>query len=181
MVAGGMTMVVTAKALEGAPSAQSLASRYESMIRLAEAIRSHRDQKDLFQLIADELCHVVPFDAMAQYDHAGNKVNWHFTETYDSKGCGISNIPKEETVAWWVGRTQQAVVLQVGNGETRFRSTIESLNRVGLRSICAVPLRTAHHRLGSLVFASHLAVARRGSNRPGDGRCSRAGAIEPAS
>jgi formate hydrogenlyase transcriptional activator len=156
MVAGGMTMVVTAKALEGAPSAQSLASRYESMIRLAEAIRSHRDQKDLFQLIADELCHVVPFDAMAQYDHAGNKVNWHFTETYDSKGCGISNIPKEETVAWWVGRTQQAVVLQVGNGETRFRSTIESLNRVGLRSICAVPLRTAHHRLGSLVFASHL-------------------------
>jgi formate hydrogenlyase transcriptional activator len=156
MVASGMTMVVTGEALEEALPAQSLASRYESMIRLAEAIRSHRDQKDLFQLIADELSHVLPFDAMAQYDHAGNKVKWRFSEGYDSKGCGISNIPKEETVAWWVGRTQQSVVLEVGHGDTRFRSTVESLNRLGLRSICAVPLRTAHHRLGSLVFASHL-------------------------
>src|SRR5882724_5907687 len=153
-----MTMLVTAERLEEAPSTQSLAPRYESLIRLAEAIRSDRDQKDLFQFLADELRQVVPFDVMAQCDHAGNKVNWHFSEAYDSKKRG-SDIPKEETVAWWVDRTQQPVVLQVAGEETRFPATIEALNRLGLRSLCALPLSTAHSRFGSLVFATQIADA----------------------
>src|SRR6202035_3399948 len=96
-----MTMVGTAERLDVADSMQALGPRYESLIRLAEAIRSHRDQKDLFQLLADELRQVVPFDAMAQCDHAGNKVNWHFSEAYDSERFRVSDIPKEESVAWW--------------------------------------------------------------------------------
>src|ERR1700693_5585772 len=154
-----MTMVGTAERLEVARSMQALAPRYESLIRLAEAIRSHRDQKDLFQLLADELRQVVPFDAMAQYDLAGNKVNWHFSEAYDSLKCRVSDISKEESVHWWVHRSQQPVVLQAANKETRFRTTIEELNKVGLRSLCALPLSTAHSQLGSLVFASQIADA----------------------
>ena len=111
-----------AEAVEGASSTQSLAPRYESLIRVAEAIRSHRDQKDLFQLLADELRQVVPFDAMAQFDHAGNRVNWHFSEGYESGISPVSDIPKEETVRWWVYQTQQPLVLQVANEETRFRA-----------------------------------------------------------
>jgi len=152
-------MVGTAERLEVARSMQALAPRYESLIRLAEAIRSHRDQKDLFQLLADELRQVVPFDAMAQYDLAGNKVNWHFSEAYDSLKCRVSDISKEESVHWWVHRSQQPVVLQAANKETRFRTTIEELNKVGLRSLCALPLSTAHSQLGSLVFASQIADA----------------------
>src|SRR6266404_8307436 len=153
-----MTMLVTAERLEEAPSTQSLTSRYESLIRLAEAIRSQGDQKDLFQFLADELRQVVPFDVMAQCDHAGKKVNWHFSEAYDGKRRG-SDIPREETVAWWVDRTQQPVVLQVAGEETRFPATIEALNRLGLRSLCALPLSTAHSRFGSLVFATQIADA----------------------
>jgi len=153
-----------AQRLKLAHSTESLASRYESLIRLAEAIRSHEDQRDLFQLLADELRQVVPFDAMAQYDLAGNKVNWHFSEAYDSLKCRVSDISKEESVHWWVHRSQQPVVLQASNlqvtsQETRFHTTIEQLNKVGLRSLCAVPLSTAHSRLGSLVFASQIADA----------------------
>jgi len=153
-----MTMLVTAERLEEAPSTQSLTSRYESLIRLAEAIRSDRDQKDLFQFLADELRQVVPFDVLAHCDHAGNKVNWHFSEAYASEKR-VSDIPKEETVAWWVDRAQQPVVLQVANEETRFPATIEALNRLGLRSLCALPLSTAHSRFGSLVFATKIADA----------------------
>src|SRR5580700_10373906 len=144
IIAHSMAMVVAAPRLEEGRSTQSLTPRYESLIRLAEAIRSHRDQKDLFQLLADELCQVVAFDAMAQYDLAGNKVNWHFSETYDSLECRVSDISKEESVHWWVHRSQQPVVLQAANKETRFRTTIEELNKVGLRSLCALPLSTAH-------------------------------------
>ena len=63
---------LTAEALEGARPTHSLAPRYESLIRLAEAIRSHGDQKNLFQFLADELRQVVPFDAVAQFDHTGS-------------------------------------------------------------------------------------------------------------
>jgi formate hydrogenlyase transcriptional activator len=152
-------MLATAERLEENDSAQSLVPRYESLIRLAEAIRSHRDQKDLFQFLADELREVVPFDALAQCDHAGNKVNWHLSEGYESRSSRFQHIPKEETVGWWVDQTQEPLVLQVGYGETRFRTTIEALNEVGLRSLCALPLSTAHSRLGSLIFASRIVDA----------------------
>ena len=151
-------MLVATERLEGARSRAPLAPRYESLIRLAEAIRSQGDQKDLFQFLADELRQVVPFDVMAQCDYAGKKVNWYFSEAYDSKKRG-SDIPREETVAWWVDRTQQPVVLQVAGEETRFPATIEALNRLGLRSLCALPLSTAHSRFGSLCFATQIADA----------------------
>ena len=51
------------------------------------------------------------------------------------------------------------MVVQVGDQETRFRTSIEALNKLGLRSLCALPLSTAHSRLGSLVFASQIADA----------------------
>jgi formate hydrogenlyase transcriptional activator len=140
-------------------TSQTLGPQFDSLIRLAEAIRRHPDQKDLFQLLADELREVVPFDAMCQVDHAGNKINWHFSEFCDSKTSGISEIPREETVGWWVDRTQQTLVLRVDDQETRFRTTIEGLRRLGLRSLCAVPLSTAHSQLGSLVFGSQLVDA----------------------
>jgi hypothetical protein len=62
--------------------------------------QSHSDRKDLFQLLVDELRQTIPFDPMAQFDQAGNWVNWHFSEAYDSATARVSDIPKEETVAW---------------------------------------------------------------------------------
>jgi formate hydrogenlyase transcriptional activator len=152
-------MQAMAEGVEGARFTQALASRYESLIRLAEAIRSHQDQKDLFQFLADELLNVVPFDAMAQFDHAGNRVNWHFSEAYCTAIGQVSDIPNEETVAWWVHQTQQPLVIQVADEEVRFHRTIEALRKKGLRSLCAFPLSTVHQRLGSLVFASEIAGA----------------------
>jgi formate hydrogenlyase transcriptional activator len=135
---------------------ETLGPQFESLIRLAEAIRRHPDQKDLFQMLADELRHVVPFDAICQVDHAGKKINWHFSEVCNSKISGMSDIPKKETVGWWVDQTQQSVVLRVDDQETRFPTTIQALQRLGLRSLCAVPLSTAHSQLGSLLFASQF-------------------------
>ena len=73
-------MVVAAERLEVRHSTRSLAAQYESLIRLGEAIRSHREQKDLFQVLGEELRDVVPFDAICQCDPTGNKVNWHFAD-----------------------------------------------------------------------------------------------------
>jgi formate hydrogenlyase transcriptional activator len=64
---------------------EGLPSRYEALIRLAELIRSHPEEKDLFQTCARELNQVVALDGMGQFDSAANRVHWHFLEPYDSE------------------------------------------------------------------------------------------------
>src|SRR6266849_6762609 len=107
-------------------SSQALASRYESLIRLAEVIRSHWDQKDLFQVLASELRLVVQFDGMCQFDDAANKVNWHFLEPFNEADfIAAWDLPREATVGWWVHRNQQPVVIRFVDQETRFPHVIE--------------------------------------------------------
>jgi formate hydrogenlyase transcriptional activator len=141
-------------------SNQSLAARYESLIRLAEAIRSDRDHEDLFGLLVNELRTVVPFDAIAQFDEASNKVDGHLCQPCSHADSDLlADIVKEETVMWWVHRNQEPVVIPYLDRETRFQSTIERFKKLGLRSLCALPLSTTHRRLGSLVIASRMADA----------------------
>jgi hypothetical protein len=54
-----------------------LASRYEALIRRAETIRSHPNEKDLFGTCANELHQVIPFHGLSQFDPTANVVHWH--------------------------------------------------------------------------------------------------------
>src|SRR5579863_4324186 len=142
------------------PSArgEALASRYEALARIAELIRSHSDEKILFETCASELHQVVAFDGLSWLDPAANWVHWHFLEPFASaiEALAVRDIPKEETIAWWVYQNQRPVVFPFIDHETSFPLVVERLSRLGLRSMCALPLSTAHRKLGSLVFASHL-------------------------
>jgi formate hydrogenlyase transcriptional activator len=151
-------MATAANSLTGKTSSEELATRYEGLVRLAELIRSHPEEKDLFQTCANELHRVVPFDGLCYFDSAPNWAQWHFVEPYniELEATVLKTIPKEETVAWWVYRNQRPIVIGCVDRETRFQPVIERLKKLGLRSICAVPLSTAHRRLGSLLFASHI-------------------------
>ena len=137
---------------------EGLASRYEAIARIAELIRFHSEENVLFETCASELHQVLAFDALSWLDPAANWVQWHFLEPYDSalEALAIRNIPKEETVVWWVYQNQQSVVIPSIDRETRFPLLVERFSKLGLRSLCAVPLSTAHRKLGSLVFASHI-------------------------
>jgi formate hydrogenlyase transcriptional activator len=158
MIAESMRISSAANALEAVPLSEGLASRYEALIRLAEVIRSQRDQRDLFRTFANELHQVVPFDGICQFDAAANMVQWHFLEPYNNKfwALPVCAIPKEETVAWWVHRSQQPAVIRFTHRETRFPHVADKLRKLGLNSLCVLPLSTAHRQLGSLGFASHL-------------------------
>ncbi len=130
------------------------AARYESLIRLAEAIRTHQLPRDLFQVLVRELANVVRFDAIAQYDEALNKVNWHLGERCNPAATPPRELPKEETIVWWVQTHQQALVVPSVDGEMRFPRAMEVLRNCGIRSLCALPMSTAHRQLGSLMVAS---------------------------
>jgi formate hydrogenlyase transcriptional activator len=137
---------------------ESLASRYGALARIAELIRSHPEEKVLFETCASELHQVVAFDGLSWFDPAAHWVQWHFLEPYDSalEALAVRDIPKEETVAWWVYLNQRPVVIPFIDRETSLPLVVERLSKLGLRSLCALPLSTAHQKLGSLVFASHL-------------------------
>src|ERR1700744_1944313 len=104
------------------PAARSedLASRYEALTRIAELIRCHSEEKILFQTCANELHQVVAFDGLSWLDPSANWVQWHFVEPYDSaiEALAVRNIPKEETVVWWVYQNQRPVVIPVIDRET---------------------------------------------------------------
>ena len=113
---------------------------------MAEAVRSHRDQRELFDLLARELRRVVPFDAIAQYDDAPRKVRWHLCADdpphEGPKSDPTSDLHREETLAWWVHEHQEIVVVPDLLVETRFPKTTDRLRERGMRSLCALPLTT---------------------------------------
>ena len=136
----------------------SPAARYESLIRLADAIRSQPADGDLFGLLAEELRRVVPFDAIAQFDESATKVNWR-SEVPHAGLCPLTSAEREESVASWVHEHQQPFVVPWVDRETRCRPSMERMRILGLQSMCALPLSTAHRRLGSLVVSSRLPEA----------------------
>src|ERR1700733_1665109 len=137
---------------------EDLASRYEALARIAELIRCHSEENALFQTCATELHQVVAFDGLSWLDPAANWVQWHFLEPYESalEAPAVRDIPIEETVAWWVYQNQLPIVIPFIDRETSFPLVVERVSKLGFRSLCALPLSTAHRKLGSLVFASHL-------------------------
>jgi formate hydrogenlyase transcriptional activator len=128
--------------------------RYESLIRLTDSIRAQHDPSGLFCILVRELSSVVAFDAIAQFDEAANKLNWYFCEECTPARASPSDVPKEESIPRWVYERQRPLVIPDVRQEARFTLSIDRLLESGLNSLCAVPLSTAHRRLGSLAVAS---------------------------
>jgi formate hydrogenlyase transcriptional activator len=146
-------METSALALRVEPE-QTTAERYEALIRIANSIRSRTEPDELFGILTHELSRVIPFDGIAQFDEESNKVNWHLGGSCRQSNRNPSDIDREETVAAWVFRHQETLVLGTLEGETRFPASTEVMRAAGLQSVCAFPLTTAHRRLGSIVIAS---------------------------
>jgi formate hydrogenlyase transcriptional activator len=132
----------------------SISTRYRALIRIAQGIRGHRNPKELFQLLARELREVLPFDAIVQFDEAANKVHFNHCRDHDHPHPNSVAIAPEDTISWWVFHNQQPVMVRNAELETRFPANMTMFKRFGVLSACAVPLTTAHRRLGSLVIAS---------------------------
>ena len=136
---------------------QSKPARYEALMRISNSIRARTDSEDLFEILVHELGKVIQFDALAQFESA-TKIRWHFGQ--------VCRAPQHrpgdedgETLPAYVFRTQETIVLDGWETDARFPVKSNVMREAGLRSLCAVPLTTAHRRLGSLIIASVQPVA----------------------
>lgn len=130
---------------------RSTAARYEALMRISNSIRARTESEDLFEILVRELGKVIQFDAIAQFESA-SKIRWHFGPVCRPQHRLAEE--DEEPLPAYIYRTQETIVLGSWEPDPRFPVKSMVMREAGLQSLCAVPLTTAHRRLGSLVIAS---------------------------
>jgi formate hydrogenlyase transcriptional activator len=144
----------------------STAERYEALMRISNSIRARKEPQDLFDVLVHELGRVISFDAIAQFNDSANKVHWYLGPACRCANYSPADAEGSDNLPYWVYRTQQTVVLGTVDGDTRFPDFASAMRSAGLQSLCAVPLTTAHRRLGSLLIGS----TQRNAYSPGEVR-----------
>jgi formate hydrogenlyase transcriptional activator len=139
------------------PLEQSVAARYEALIRVSQAMSAYREPKKLFEVLVDELHRVMEFDGIgiAQYDETTNTIEWHVSIHCDEPSLAPpKDCAKKETMTCWVFQNQRPLVIPFVDRETRFPDTMEQLKKHKMQSVCMLPLTTVHRRIGSMFIAS---------------------------
>src|SRR2546425_6192346 len=129
--------------------------RYEALFRVSQTLISIRSSEELFRLLARELRAVVNFYVMG-VGISEEKAHEMHTTSYGEPGVPLQapQFAPEETFSWWVHQHQQPLIIPYLDAETRFPAVAEMLKNRGVRSVCALPLTTAHRRLGGLALGS---------------------------
>ena len=138
-------------------AAPTLAMRYETLVRVSQAIGAHSDPKELFGILIDELRGVVQFDLIGvslRDQDSDTFQNYFIDMTSRSELVPEEKLTPEETLTLWVYERQEPLLMSTDELEPRYGRLQAILKRLSIRSICALPLRTAHRKLGAITFGS---------------------------
>jgi formate hydrogenlyase transcriptional activator len=132
-------------------------TRYEALIRVSNAIGTHRDPKELFGALVRELHRVVRFDhvGVSIRDEKSNSFRRHFVDAEtEADILPDPELKMEESDVWWVYQNQKPLVTSLATQPAQVCKFREILKKHGIRSVCTLPLTTAHSKVGALTFAS---------------------------
>jgi formate hydrogenlyase transcriptional activator len=141
-------------------AAPALAMRYETLVRMSRAVGAHRDLKELFGILADELHGVVQFDfiGVSLRGRDSNTFQNYFIDMESrSELLPGEQLMPEETLTLLVYERQEPLLRSTDEMEPRYVRLQAILKRLSIRSICALPLTTAHRKLGAITFGSKQA------------------------
>ena len=131
--------------------------RLRLLLEVSESIASHRHLNDLVQDLAERLPRVIPFDYinLNLYDSTRDVMRLHIVVVpEDGTIVRDREIPVDGSASGWVWKTQQPVMVEDLDTETRFPALVPMLRENGVKSFCSLPLTTALRRLGALGFGS---------------------------
>ena len=138
--------------VEVAP-AEIQTQKYLTLLELSKAIASHRELSELFHDLACRLQNLFNFrnlGVMLQ-DSARGVMRLHLVETCEPMEWEApSEIPIEGSLAGWVWQNQEPVAIRDLDQEDRFPVVTRILRDKPVKSLCSLPLTTAHQRLGVL-------------------------------
>src|SRR5216683_544328 len=138
-------------------AAPALAMRYETLVRVSQAIGAHGDPKELFGILMDELYGVVQFDLIGvslRDQDSDTFQNYFIDMTSRSELVPEEKLTPEETITSWVYERQEPLLRLTDEMEPCYGRLQAILKRLYIRSICALPLTTAHRKLGAITFGS---------------------------
>lgn len=123
--------------------------QYQTLLGLQKAISSHRNIPDLFRDLACRLQDLFKFReiGVTLHDETRNVMRLYVLEVCED--LSATEVPVEGSIAGWVWQNQQPIIVRDLDNETRF-SEAKSLRPYPAKSICSLPLTTAHQRLGAL-------------------------------
>jgi formate hydrogenlyase transcriptional activator len=111
------------------------AARYAALLRVLRLLTAQRSPTALFRVLARELRHVVTCAglSLALYDAAVRQHYCHALEIEPQPGVvPLTDVPREETLTWWVYHHQQPLVIPVVATETRFPQLMARLKTYGI-------------------------------------------------
>jgi len=129
-----------------------------------DALRVHRDPDQLVRVLPRALQPVLDFDYMSLFldREVARGATWYVPHGEDRPSLTLTptrEIPIEAVQASWVFEHQQPAVIPRLEQDTQFLDAKRLLRERGFQSACALPLTTAHRRLGSLNIAATRAYA----------------------
>ena len=126
--------------------------QYLTLLGLEKAISSHRNIPDLFRDLACRLQDLFRFRdiGVMLHDETHNVMRLYVLEACeDLLREPVTEVPIEGSIAGWVWQNQEPVVVSDLEHDTRFPAA-KGLRPYPAKSICSLPLTTAHQRLGAL-------------------------------
>jgi formate hydrogenlyase transcriptional activator len=141
-------------------AAPTLAVRYETLARVSQAIGTHGDPKELFGVLVNELHRVVQFDfiGVSLRDRDSDTFQNYFIDMASrSELVPEEQLRPEETFTSCVYERQEPLLRSTDEMEPCYGRLQAILKRLQIRSICALPLTTAHRKLGAIAFGSKQA------------------------
>jgi formate hydrogenlyase transcriptional activator len=135
----------------------SAATRYESLVRVSNAIGTHRDPQELFGALVRELHRVVRFDyiCVSIRDEKSNTFHRHSVDAETEIALAPDpELAMEESDAWWVYQHQEPLVTSLETHDAQFSKFQKILKKYGVQCVCTLPLTTAHSKVGTLTFGS---------------------------
>jgi len=130
--------------------------KYLTLLELSKAVASHRDLSQLFHDLACRLQNLFNFRDLGVllHDRSRNVMRLHLLEACEpTQWQAPTEVPMDGSVAGWVWQNQEPVVIRDLELEDRF-PVAKKLRNYPVKSLCSLPLTTAHQRLGVLNFWS---------------------------
>ncbi|HEX4592887.1 MAG TPA: sigma 54-interacting transcriptional regulator [Bryobacteraceae bacterium] len=135
---------------------------YQSLLDVSKAILQHRDLGQLFRDLSARLHAVLHFDFLnlVLHDPARNIMRLHILESTTGSTPDVPDqeFEMEASPSGWVLLHQQPLVIADVHQEGRWPEVMQLLLRNNIVTSCWLPLTTAQHRLGALVFGFGSAI-----------------------
>ncbi len=134
-----------------------LAPRYEALFRVSDCLRGSRDIGELLRTLPLQLHPVVDFDYMSLYlnNKSSNGASWYVLDGGDEPSLTpTTDVPFEQAHVSWAFEHQQPAVISRLDPEARFSGSKRLCSGRNLKSGCALPMTSAHRRLGAIFLGS---------------------------